>query len=78
MRVQGLLQSSLSSSLMSAKHFQGYTLFKLFIHIPAEATLLKYSPRDGLEPSCSTEAQSVTISAVQSVSFAGELIINNQ
>lgn len=71
MRTQGLLQHSLSSSLMSTKHFQGYTLFKLFIHIPAEATPLKYSPKNGLEPSSSTEAQNLTVSAVQSVSFEG-------
>lgn len=49
---------------MSTNHFQGYALFKLFIYIPDEATLLKYSPKDGIEPSFSTEAQSVTVSAI--------------
>lgn len=58
---------------MSTNHFQGYALFKLFIYIPDEATLLKYSPKDGVE-----EAQSVTVSAVQSVSFAGKLIVDSQ
>lgn len=63
---------------MSTKHFQGYTLFKLFIHIPAEATPLKYSPKDELEPSFPTETWNITVSAVQSVSFAGELIVDTQ
>lgn len=60
---QGAGQISLSHSLAETEDFQDVTLFKPLIHLPVEA-LLKYSPRDLLEPCFPTEDQSVTTSVL--------------